>query len=388
MASLLRRYAGALVLGVCGGSLLHAAPPPPPEDGVTATSVTIGQSAAFSGPAADLGNDYRNGALAYFEYVNGQGGVYGRKIILKSLDDGYEPSRTVTNTKKFVDEERVFALFGYVGTPTSLAAKPYFVSGKLPFFGAFTGADALRNPPNRYVLNVRASYEAEMQAMVAQLSRVGISRVAVFYQNDAYGQAGLDAAEKAFAKNKLKAVAYGAVERNTTDVAKAVATIAKVDPQAVLMVSAYKSCAAFIREMQKAGANPQFLNLSFVGARSLATELGEAGRGVVVAQVVPFPWNVGSAVVKEYQRIFGTYNGKPEFSFTSLEGFIAAKLFVEGLRRAGPGPKLTRENFIAALESAGTLDLGGFSVNFSPDDRGGSRFVELTIITKNGGFMR
>ncbi|KAB2838802.1 MAG: ABC transporter substrate-binding protein, partial [Burkholderiales bacterium] len=222
MASLLRRYAGALVL-VCGGSLLHAAPPPPPEDGVTATSVTIGQSAAFSGPASDLGNDYRNGALAYFEYVNGQGGVHGRKIVLKSLDDGYEPSRTVTNTKKFVDEERVFALFGYVGTPTSLAAKPYFVSGKLPFFGAFTGADALRNPPNRYVFNVRASYEAEMQAMVAQLARVGISRIAVFYQNDAYGQAGLDAAEKAFAKNKLKAVAYGAVERNTTEVAKAVA---------------------------------------------------------------------------------------------------------------------------------------------------------------------
>ncbi|CAG0960973.1 Leu/Ile/Val-binding protein [Burkholderiales bacterium] len=387
MASLLRRYAGALVL-VCGGSLLHAAPPPPPEDGVTATSVTIGQSAAFSGPASDLGNDYRNGALAYFEYVNGQGGVHGRKIVLKSLDDGYEPSRTVTNTKKFVDEERVFALFGYVGTPTSLAAKPYFVSGKLPFFGAFTGADALRNPPNRYVFNVRASYEAEMQAMVAQLARVGISRIAVFYQNDAYGQAGLDAAEKAFAKNKLKAVAYGAVERNTTEVAKAVATIAKADPQAVLMVSAYKSCAVFIREMQKAGANPQFLNLSFVGARSLATELGEAGRGVVVAQVVPFPWNVGSTVVKEYQRIFGAYNGKPEFSFTSLEGFIAAKLFVEGLRRAGPGPKLTRENFIAALESAGTLDLGGFSVSFGPDDRGGSRFVELTIITKNGGFMR
>ncbi|KAB2837579.1 MAG: ABC transporter substrate-binding protein, partial [Burkholderiales bacterium] len=175
---------------------------------------------------------------------------------------------------------------------------------------------------------------------------------------------------------------------NTTEVAKAVATIAKADPQAVLMVSAYKSCAVFIREMQKAGANPQFLNLSFVGARSLATELGEAGRGVVVAQVVPFPWNVGSTVVKEYQRIFGAYNGKPEFSFTSLEGFIAAKLFVEGLRRAGPGPKLTRENFIAALESAGTLDLGGFSVSFGPDDRGGSRFVELTIITKNGGFMR
>lgn len=388
MASLLRSLVGTMILGVCTAGALQAAPPPPPEAGVTASSVTIGQSAAFSGPAADLGNEYRNGALAYFEYINGQGGVHGRKILLKSLDDGYEPSRTVTNTKKFVDEDRVFALFGYVGTPTSLAAKPYFVSGKLPFFAPFTGADALRNPPNRYVFNVRASYEAEMQAMVAQLSRVGITRIAVFYQNDAYGQAGLDAAEKAFAKAKLKALAYGSVERNTTDVAKAVATIAKAEPQAVLMVSAYKSCAAFIREMQKAGTNPQFLNLSFVGPRSLATELGEAGRGVVVAQVVPFPWNVGSTVVKDYQRIFGAYNGKPEFSFTSLEGFIAAKLFVEGLRRTGPGPKLTRENFITALESAGTIDLGGFSVGFGSEDRGGSRFVELTIITKNGGFMR
>jgi ABC-type branched-subunit amino acid transport system substrate-binding protein len=326
--------------------------------------------------------------LAYFEYVNGQGGVHGRRILLKSLDDGYEPSRTVTNTKKLIDEDRVFALFGYVGTPTSLAAKPYFVSGKLPFFAPFTGAEALRTPPNRYVFNVRASYEAEMQAMVQQLSRFGISRIAVFYQNDAYGQAGLDAAEKAFVKAKLKAIAYASVERNSSDVAKAVATIAKAEPQAVLMVSAYKSCAAFIREMQKAGANPQFLNLSFVGARSLAGELGEAGRGVVVAQVVPFPWNVGTAVVKEYQRVFGAYNGKQDYSFTSLEGFIGAKLFVEGLRRAGPGPKLTRESFITALETGGTIDLGGFSVSYGPDDRGGSRFVELTIITKNGAFMR
>lgn len=381
-------WAAFSMLCMCFAAVASAAPPPPPEDGVTASSVTIGQSAAFNGPAADLGNEYRNGALAYFEYVNGQGGVHGRKIVLKSLDDGYEPNRTVSNTKKFVDEDKVFALFGYVGTPTSLAAKPYFVSGKLPFFAPFSGADALRNPPNRYVFNVRASYDAEMNAMVQQLSRLGISRIAVFYQNDAYGQAGLDAAEKAFAKAKLKAVAYGAVERNSTDVAKAVASIAKADVQAVLMVSAYRSCAAFIREMQKAGANPQFMNLSFVGARSLATELGESGRGVVVAQVVPFPWNVGTPVVKEYQKIFGAYNGKPDFSFTSLEGFIAAKLFAEGLRRAGPGPKLTRENFISALESAGTIDLGGFSVSYGPEDRSGSRFVELTIITKNGGFMR
>ncbi len=380
--------AAAIMLGACFIASVEAAPPPPPENGVSSTAVTLGQSAAFSGPAADLGNEYRNGALAYFEHVNTQGGVNGRKIVLKSMDDGYEPSRTVVNTKKLLEEDKVFALFGYVGTPTSLAAKPYFVSAKAPFFAPFSGADALRNPPNRYVFNVRASYDAEMDAMVQQLARLGIRRIAVFYQNDAYGQAGLDAAEKAFAKAKLKGVAYGAVERNSVDVAKAVTTIAKADVQAVLMVSAYKSCAAFIREMQRAGANPQFLNVSFVGARSLAAELGETGRGVVVAQVVPFPWNLGSAVVKEYQKVFGNYNGKQDFSFTSLEGFIAAKLFVEGLRRAGPGAKLTRENFITAMESAGTFDLGGFSVSFGPEDRSGSRFVELTIITKNGGFMR
>jgi len=380
--------AASIVLAWCFAASANGAPPAPPEVGVTPTSITIGQSAAFSGPASDLGNEYRNGALAYFEYVNAQGGIHGRKIILKSLDDGYEPNRTVTNTKKFIDEEKVFALFGYVGTPTSLAAKPYFVSSKVPYFAPFSGADALRNPPNRYVFNVRAGYDAEMAAMVQQLSRVGISRIAIFYQNDAYGQAGLDAAEKAFAKAKLKAAAYASVERNSTDVAKAVAALAKADVQAVLMVSAYKSCAAFIREMQKAGANPQFMNLSFVGAKSLATELGEAGRGVVVAQVVPFPWNVGTSVVKEYQKIFGAYNGKPDFSFTSLEGFIAAKLFIEGVRRAGPGPKLTRENFITALESAGSIDLGGFTVSYGAEDRIGSRFVELTIITKNGGFMR
>jgi ABC-type branched-subunit amino acid transport system substrate-binding protein len=366
------KFAGMIAAG-CISCLGLAAPPPAPEEGVTATTVTIGQSAAFSGPAADLGNDFRNGALAYFDYVNARGGIHGRKIVLKSYDDGYEPSRAVSNTKKL---------------PISLAAKPYIVSAKVPFFAPITGAEAVRVPTNHYIFNVRASYDAEMLVMVEQLARLGINKIAVFYQNDSYGQAGLSAAEKAFKQFKLTPVAYGAVERNSTDVANAVKAIAKVEPQAVLMISAYTSCAAFIREMKKAGSNPQFMNLSFVGARSLANELGEAGRGVGVAQVVPFPWNLGTPIVKEYQKVFSAHMGKQDFSFTSLEGYIAAKIFCEGLRLAGPGPKLTRDSFIAALEKAETIDVGGFTVNYGPEDHHGSRFVELTIITKNGGFMR
>jgi branched-chain amino acid transport system substrate-binding protein len=355
------------------------------DPGVTPTTIVIGESAAFSGPAQALGNDMRAGALAYFQAVNAAGGVNGRKIELRSLDDGYEPDRAAANTKKLI-EDGVFLLFGYVGTPTSNASKPIFTAARVPFVGAFTGAESLRNPVNRYIFNVRASYFDETDKIVGQLGGQTLDRIAVFYQNDDYGKAGLLGVERAMQRRDLKIVATGTVERNTVDVAAAVAAIGKADPQGVVMISAYKSCAAFIKAMRAAGYNPQFMNVSFVGSKALASEAGPAGRGVGITQVVPFPWNIATPIVKEYQQLYSASTKKDDYSFTSLEGFLSAKVLVEGLRRTGSD--LTREKFITAMESMRDVDVGGFLVTFTPTSHSGSRFVELTVIGKDERFLR
>jgi ABC-type branched-subunit amino acid transport system substrate-binding protein len=368
-----------VVLGTLGAAVAHA------ETGVTPTTILIGQSAAFTGPASELGTEMRAGAMAYFQAVNAAGGVNGRKIELRSLDDGYEPDRAAANTKKLIDDG-VFLLFGYVGTPTSNASKPIFTAARVPFVGPFTGAESLRNPLNRYIFNIRASYFDETDKIVGQLVGQTDDRIAVFYQNDDYGKAGLAGVERAMKKRGIDIKATGTVERNTVDVAAAVNAICKVDPQGVVMISAYKSCAAFIKAMRVAGCNPQFMNVSFVGSKALAHEAGPAGRGVGISQVVPFPWNLSARVVKDYQQLLEASTGKQNYSFTSLEGFIAAKVLVEGLRRTGPD--LTRERFINAMEQIRDFDVGGFTVSFSPSDHSGSRFVELTVIGKDERFLR
>ena len=351
--------------------------------GVTANTILIGQSAAQSGPAQELGKEMKSGAEAYFDAINKAGGVNGRKIKLVSLDDGYEPDKAAANTKKLINEEKVLALFGYVGTPTSNAALPIFTEGKTPFVGAFTGAQSLREPFNRYIFNVRASYFDETEEIVGHLARQGIKKIAVFYQNDAYGKAGLAGVERAMKKRMLDIVATATVERNTVDVAAAVAMLSKSGTNAVIMISAYKSCAAFIKAMKSTGSLQQFWNVSFVGSKALSKELGEDGRGVQISQVMPFPWSASLPVVHDYQNHIGV----PEnYSFTSLEGYIAAKILVEGLKRAGKNP--TRESLVDGLSSMGKFDLGGFTVNYSPTHHTGSTFVDLTIISKGGAFKR
>ena len=355
------------------------------EEGVSAGAITIGQSAAFTGPAQALGLEMRKGIEVYLNSVNKQGGVNGRRLILKSLDDGYEADRAGANTKKLIEEEKVFALLGYVGTPTSNAALPIFTAAKVPFVGPFTGAESLRQPVNRYIFNVRASYYQETEKIIEQLTSLGMRKIAVFYQNDAYGKAGLTGVEQAMKRRNLAIAATGTVERNTVAVADAVKGIAKIEPQAVVMISAYKSCAAFIREMKHAGSNPQFMNVSFVGSKALADELKEDGRGVGISQVVPFPWSVGTPIVREYQKLMAEA-GNHEFNFSSLEGFMAAKVMVEGLKRTGKD--VTRERFVSAMESMKDFDIGGFRVTYSSDDRYGSKFVDLTVIGPNSKFMR
>lgn len=360
------------------GTTAHAATP-----GVTKDEIVLGQSAAFSGPAQELGKSMREGALAYFDEINRRGGVHGRKIRLISLDDGYEPDRAAPNTHRLIEQEKVFALFGYVGTPTSYAVIPIASQAKVPYFGAFTGAEGLRSPFNRYIFNVRASYFDETERLVDWMVSEGKPRIAVFYQDDAYGKAGLDGVKRAMERRGLPIVALGTVKRNTVEVADAIKTIAKADPDAVIMISAYKSCAAFIKDMNRAGTRADFLNVSFVGSKALADELGAEGHGVIISQVVPYPLDPNSGVAMELRTLFLQQSPTSKPSFNNLEGYIAAKAFVEGLNRAGPD--LTREGFIRALETFQNVDLGGFRLSFSPTNHNGSNFVGLTVVLGGSG---
>ncbi len=355
------------------------------EVGVEADEIAVGQSLALSGPAAELGTEMKLGAQLYFDEVNAKGGVFGRKVRLITLDDAYEPEKAAANTKKLLDEEKVFALFGYVGTPTAAAAMPLFNAAKTPFFGAFTGAESLRAPFNRYVFNVRASYFDETEKIVEQLTSLGSKNIAVFYQNDAYGKAGLAGVERAMLKRNLKISATATVDRNTVAVEEAVKFLVPKAPDAIVMISAYTSIAAFVKAAKKAGYTGQFHNVSFVGASALAAALGKDGYGVVISQVMPFPYVSSTAIVREYQNALKKGSSRAP-SYTSLEGYLAAKVFVEGLRRAGKD--LTREKFVTALESMSAFDTGGFTVGFSSTNHNGSSYVDLTLIGRDGKFIK
>jgi ABC-type branched-subunit amino acid transport system substrate-binding protein len=355
------------------------------QDGVTDKTIVIGQSAAFTGPAAQLGIQLRAGAKLWIDQVNAQGGVNGRQIELRTRDDKYESNLAAENTRKLITEDRVFALFAYVGTPTSQASIPIFTEARVPFVGAFTGAELLRQPFNRYVFNVRASYYDETEAIVEHLTRIGARKIAVFHQADSFGQAGLDGTVRALTKRNLKVHSLGTVERNTTNVAEAVKSINGSQPDAVVMISAYTSIAEFVRQMKKQGSLANYYTVSFVGSKALADALGNEGHGVTISQVVPFPWSPLTPVVKEYLDL-AKRAGNVEVNFSSLEGFIAAKVLTEGLRRAGRD--LTRERFIAAMENITNLDLGGFGVAFSATNHNASKFVDLAMIGREGRFVR
>ncbi len=365
------------------GAVLASMPAAFAQDGITPTSILIGQSAAFTGPAAQLGIQMRDGAKLWFDYVNAQGGVNGRRIELKSRDDRYESDLAAANTRKLIEDDRVFLLFAYVGTPTSKAALPIFTAARVPFVGPFTGAELLRAPFNRYIFNVRASYYDETEKIVDHLARTGVRKFAVFYQDDAYGQAGLEGVKRALARRNMQPMALATVQRNTTNVAEAVKTINAAEPEATVMISAYTSIAAFVKQMKAAGSISQFFNVSFVGSKALAEALGPEGRGVMISQVVPYPWSPMVPIVKEYLEFAKRAN--VDVNYSSLEGFIAAKVLVEGLRKAGKEP--TREKFVAAMESISNLEIGGYQVRFSPDNHNGSQYVDLSMIGREGKFI-
>ncbi|WP_370529480.1 ABC transporter substrate-binding protein [Undibacterium sp. YM2] len=355
------------------------------ETGVTDRKILLGQSAAFSGPAAQLGLQLNSGAKTYFDQVNAAGGVYGRKIEIIQKDDKYEADLAAANTKALIENDGVFALFGYVGTATSNAALPIFTQAKVPFFAPYTGAQSLREPLNRQIFNIRASYNDETEYLVDRLANLGTKNIAVFYQNDAYGKAGLAGVEQAMKKRNLRIAEMATGERNSSDVSAAVAKLLPKRPDAIIQISTYAASSALVKEMHKAAYTGMFYNVSFVGSQALADTLDKDGVGVVISQVVPFPWSPSIPVVAEYTKSMEKAGNK-NLNFSSFEGYLAAKVFVEGLKRAGSG--LTREKLVSALESINrsSYDAGGFDVSFSPSNHNGSKYVDMTVISKDKKF--
>ena len=373
----------ALSLIACSAQIFAADP------GVSESTITLGMSSPLSGPNSAYGLEMRQTIESYFEQINKSGGVNGRKLELVAVDDGYETDRSVANTKSLIEEKKVFALLAYYGSsPTTESMNKIFGPSKVPLVGTISGASTLRepisaNPNSRYMFNVRASYADETEAIVNQLVSLGLKSIAVFYQNDGFGKSGLDGVTAALRKHNLTPSAVGTVERNSVDVAKAVESISKNTPQAVIMVTLSKPTTAFVKAMKKSGQNPMLMTLSPVGAEQLVQDLGAEARGIGISQVVPYPWNDTIPVVREYQKLVG---GKTGITYYALEGYLMARVMVEGIKRAGKD--LTREKLIGALEGLNNNDFGGYRVTYGGNNRHGSRFVELTVVGPGGKLLK
>ena len=377
------RFIRRLPAGVLAALLPAAAAAQAP--GVTEDRVLFGQSAALSGPAATLGQGMRAGIRAAFSEVNRRGGIHGRQLELISLDDGYEPEAALQNTRRLLREQNVFALIGPVGTPTSRAVGPVATEAGAPYIGPFTGAEFLRDPEQApTAVNVRASYFQETDEMVERLTRdLGLSRIAVLHQDDSYGNAGLAGVARALAARNLQMAGQASYRRNTTAVKVAVLQLRRARPEAVIMIGAYSPVGAFVRWARRIGFTPVMMTISFVGSEALAAELGEAGAGVLITQVVPFPGDSSLGVVARYREALRRHDRSALPSFVSLEGYIAGRLTVEVLERTAP--PLTRAGFLETLAAVRNLDLGGFSLDYGPGDTQGSDRVFLTRIESDGG---
>jgi ABC-type branched-subunit amino acid transport system substrate-binding protein len=369
------------MLGVTANLIVPSAPRA--EPGVFGDRIVFGQSAAFEGPAAALGLGMREGIIAAFNEANAAGGANGRQLELVSHDDGYEPAKAIENTNRLIQQEQVFALIGEVGTPTSKAAQPIATDAHVPFIGPFTGAGFLRDASLDNVINVRASYDQETEAWIEHLTNdLGVSRVAILYQDDSFGLAGLSGVTKALDRRSMKLVAEGTFMRNTTAVKTALLAIRKAKPQAVGLVGTYTACGEFIRLARQIGLDAIFLNLSFVGSNALAKELGKDGQGVVITQVVPFPEDTMIPLVAKYQKAVRTTDPRAEFGFVSLEGYMVGRLVVQALGRVTE--PLTRTGLLAAIKQTGSFDLDGITLSYGPNNNQGSDRVFLTVIQADG----
>lgn len=354
------------------------------DSGIFNDRIVFGQAAPLDGPAAALGTGMRDGILAAFNEANKAGGVHGRKVELIARDDGYEPVRSAAVTKQLITEDNVFALIGPVGTPTSQAAQPIAAEAGVPFIGPFTGAEFLRDTKLANVVNLRASYFQETEEMVERLTRdLGASRIAILFQDDAFGRAGLAGVQRALTKRNMALVAEGTYERNTVAVRGAALAIQRGRPDAVIMVGAYKPCAEFIKTARQLRLNATFVNISFVGSDALAQELGAAGAGVVVTQVVPFPGDENLPIVKRYRAALAAAVPNATPGFVSLEGYAVGRLALAALAKAANPP--TRESFLSTTR-ANSFDIDGMPLSFSAEKNQGSDKVWLTVIQADGSF--
>jgi len=357
------------------------------ETGVTDATVTIGQSAVFSGPVADTGNHYRSGIELYFDKVNRAGGVNGRKLQLIALDDAYDPKRTAENTHTLIEQNKVFALIGYTATANLIAAMPIAEAAKVPMFAPLVGTTSFRQKHNRYLFHVRASYQNELSHIVQQLAVIGSDNVAVVYQDSVFGKSNLDTLLPLLEAQKLKVAKTLPMAINATSAADIATQVAQAKAGAIIMIMAGKMSEVLIRDLKASGIGSTVYTISVgvVDAKAAAGRLNGALRGVVTASIVPSPKLDRYAIVKEYHRALAASDAKTD-NYTVLEGFIAAKVFTEGLRRAGRTP--TREGFITAIEGLGRYDLGDFRVEYGPNNHNGSNFVELEMYTNEGSLIR
>ncbi|ODS69509.1 MAG: ABC transporter substrate-binding protein [Acidovorax sp. SCN 68-22] len=354
-----------------------------------AADIVIGQVAPLSGVLASTGEQMVLGGKIYFEAVNAQGGVHGAMLRQVVVDDGYEVAKTVARTRELLARPDVLALFGFAGTAniTQLLKDGVLDKGGAALVAPYTGGESLRTPFNPWIFHVRAGYVDEAEHMVQQLTTLGMNRIAVMYQDDGFGQSGLDGVQAALDRRKLKLVALASYPRNTDDVGAAVKTIAAASPHAVIMIAVNKPAAAFVKQYREAGGGAQLYNISVVNPAEIVRLAGLANaHGLGISQVVPYPYQPKLPVVREYQQLLAKYAPGAEVNYTSFEEFLGAKVLVEALRRAGPAP--TREGVVKALESLQKFDLGGLVVSYGPNNRIGSRSVEVTVIGSTGRLMK
>lgn len=373
------------VLGALAAAWLHPVLALARTEGVTDTEILIGQSCQLTGPLAALSSEVRAGAKLHFDEVNRKGGINGRQVRVIALDDAYDPKRAAENTARLIDEENVLALFQYAGTPGSLAAVPIAEEKKVPFFSPFTGSDALRSKFSRYVFNIKAGYGDELEAMVRQIGSIGINKVAVAYLNNSFGTGGLAQVEKSAEAHKVQILAKAPLEVNGSNLDAAVAAAGKDHPPAIIVVSAGKPSVDFIDAYLKAGYRSTFYMLSVTSNAQLVQVLGPRARGIVISQVVPSPWNQSVKLVREFQNL-ARAAGLSDLTFSQMEGFLAANVLTDALKRAGKVP--TREGLIRGFEEMRHLDLGGYLVELSPSRHSSGKLVELLILDATGKFRK
>ena len=355
------------------------------ETGISDQSILFGQSAAFSGPAQELGRNMGLGIEAAFHEVNQQGGVHGRRLELTSRDDAYEPEAAIANTLHLIEEQAVFALIGAVGTPTSRSAVPVAAAKGIPYIAPFTGAAFLRDAEWNNVINLRASYNQETEEMVARLTGdLGIKRIAVMYQDDSFGRAGYLGVRSALARREMEPAAIGLYPRNTLAVKTALLDLSRSSPEAVILIGAYQPVAALIAWARHTGLNSVFMTISFVGSNALAKELGPNGAGVLVTQVVPFPTDDSIPIVAAYLRALSAYAPKATPGFVSFEGYLAGRLAIAGLTSCGR--EVDRTCFLDSLRRTNIIDLDGFELSYQDGDNQGSDAVFLTVIGSDGHY--